>query len=297
MSEGIRVVQLSDSQLKIERNIAIHDRIARYYDARHGEIFNDVEQGRLRAALSCALSLAETSSPTLTALDVGCGSGNLSRHLLDLGLQVVAADVSQGFLDLVEHRFAGKPIKTIRLNGRDLSNVPSASCDIVAVYSVLHHIPDYLGAIEEMARVCAPGGVIFLDHEPTEQFWVGDPVYDQFKAEASRFDWRKYLIWSNYVGKIRRIHNPKYANEGDIHVWPDEHIEWSKIDKCLSDAGFDCVHSKDYLLSRKLYRQPVYDRYVDRCTDTRNRVYRRAKILGESACHLRVNTFSEDAIL
>ena len=143
------------------------------------------------------------------------------------------------------------------------------------MYSVLHHIPDYLAAIEEMARVCAPGGVIFLDHEPTEKFWAGDPVYDQFKAEALRFDWRKYLIWSNYVGKIRRIRNPRYANEGDIHVWPDDHIEWSKIDRLLSAAGFDCVHSRDYLLSRKLYRQPVYDRYVDLCTDIRNRVYRK----------------------
>ena len=105
----------SRSQLEIEYNIAIHDRIARQYDARHGEIFNDIEQGRLRSALASALSLIQTNSPTLTALDVGCGSGNLSFHLLDLGLQVVAADVSQGFLDLVAHRFSGKPIKTIKL--------------------------------------------------------------------------------------------------------------------------------------------------------------------------------------
>jgi ubiquinone/menaquinone biosynthesis C-methylase UbiE len=281
MNEEIRVEQLS-SQLEIKRNIAIHDRIALQYEAKHGEIFNDVEQGRLQSALSSALSLVQTNSPNLMALDVGCGSGNLSRHLLDLGLQVVAADVSQGFLDLVEHRFSGKPIKTIRLNGRDLSNVTSASYDFVAVYSVLHHIPDYLAAIKEMARICTPGGVIYLDHEPTDEFWAGDSVYEQFKSEALRFDWRKYLIWSNYVGKIRRISNPRYANEGDIHVWPDDHIEWWKIEKILSDAGFDCVHSKDYLLYRKLYRQPVYDQYVNRCTDMRNRVYRRRI----SACEL-----------
>ena len=271
------------SQLEIDRNIAIHDRMVRKYDARHGEIFNDIEQRRLRSALSCALSLVETRSAMLTALDVGCGSGNLSRHLLDLGLQVVAADVSQGSLDLVEEKFAGKPIKTIRLNGRDLSNVPSASCDIVAVYSVLHHIPDYLAAIAEMARVCAPGGVVFLDHEPTEQFWAGDPVYDQFKAEALRFDWRKYLVWSNYVDRVHRIFDPRYTNEGDIHVWPDDHIEWSKIDKCLSTAGFDCVHSEDYLVARKLYRPSIYSHYVGRCTDMRNRFYRRRGAIPPSA--------------
>ena len=263
------------SEFEIERNIAIHDRIARKYDERHGEIFNDIEQARLRATLHLALSLVETGKVTFSALDVGCGSGNLTRHFLDLGLQVVAADVSQGFLDLVEHRFSGKPIKTIKLNGRDLSNVPSASFDLVAAYSVLHHIPDYLAVIEEMARVCAPGGVIFLDHELTERFWAGDPIYDKFKKAATRFDWRKYLTFSNYLAGIRRIFNPRYANEGDIHVWPDDHIEWSKIDYCLSDAGFDCVHSEDYLLARKLYRQDVYSQYVGRCTDMRARVYRK----------------------
>jgi len=263
------------SQREIERNIAIHDRLARRYDALHGEIFNDVEQARLRVALARAASFVESGTSTLTALDMGCGSGNLSRHLLELGGQVLAADVSQGFLDLVEHRFSGRPINTVKLNGHDLSNISSNSRDIVAAYSVLHHIPDYIAAIKEMARVCTVGGVIYLDHELTDEYWAGDPVYDQFKAEALRFDWRKYLVWSNYVDRVHRIFDPRYTNEGDIHVWPDDHIEWSKIDKLLSDAGFDCVHAEDYLLSRKLYRPSIYSHYVGRCTDMRNRVYRR----------------------
>src|SRR5947199_5693262 len=32
-------------------------------------------------------------------------------------------------------------------------------------YSVLHHIPDYLGVIGEIARVLAPGGIAFLRSE------------------------------------------------------------------------------------------------------------------------------------
>lgn len=276
MSQNMKTKKLNDSQAEIERNIAIHDRIASKYEMRHGEIFNDIEQNRLVIALTHAVSLIETRTPNKPIVfDFGCGSGNLSRHLLDLGLQVVAGDVSQGFLDLIEHRFSDKPIKTIKLNGRDLSNVPSGGYDMVAAYSVLHHIPDYLGAIKEMARVCAVGGVLFLDHETTDEFWTGDPVYAQFKSAALRFDWRKYLVWSNYVAGIRRIRNPRYASEGDIHVWPDDHIDWSAIDSLLSAIGFDCVHSQDYLLAHKLYRQSVYAQYIDRCADMRNRVYRK----------------------
>ena len=263
------------SQLEIERNIASHNKIANRYDAQHGEIFNDVEQERLRSSLSFALSFVESPELNPTALDLGCGSGNISRHLLDLGLKVLAADVSQGFLDLVERRFSGKPIRTVRLNGRDLSNVPTSSCNVIAVYSVLHHIPDYLAAIKEMARVCAKGGVIFIDHEHSENFWVNDPVYNQFKSEALQFDWRKYLVWSNYFAKMRRIFNPRYTNEGDIHVWPDDHVEWSKIDVCLAEAGFDCVHSEDYLVYRKLYRPEIYNKYIGKCFDMKNTIYKK----------------------
>jgi ubiquinone/menaquinone biosynthesis C-methylase UbiE len=265
------------SQLKIQQNIEVHDRISMLYDARHGEIFNNIEQERLRSALTVALSMCQTNSMTATALDMGSGSGNLSRHLLELGLNVIAADVSQGFLDLIGRRFSGKSITTIKLNGRDLSNIPTASCDVVATYSVLHHIPDYIEAVKEMARVCSIGGIIYIDHEHTDEYWGGDFIYEQFKSKALRFDWRKYLVWSNYIDKVHRIFDPKYANEGDIHVWPDDHIEWSKIDECLFDAGFDCVHSEDYLLARKIYRPAVYDSYVGRCTDMRNRVYRKRR--------------------
>ena len=37
--------------------------------------------------------------------------------------------------------------------------------------------------------------------------------------------------------KSKRIFNPKYANEGDIHVWDDDHIEWDIIDKIMSEKG------------------------------------------------------------
>jgi ubiquinone/menaquinone biosynthesis C-methylase UbiE len=271
----------SRTQEEIDRNIEVHDRTARQYDARHGEIFNEIEQKRLRAALQKAVSMVHGAPESFTALDVGCGSGNLSRHMIDLGLQVIAADVSQGFLDLVKHRFAHKPLRTVKLNGHDLSNIETGCCELVAAYSVLHHIPDYLGAVDEMARVCAPGGVVFIDHELTDEFWKGDPVYELFQKRALRIDWRKYLVASNYIDRLRRIRDPKFSNEGDIHVWQDDHIEWQQIDERLLKAGFDCVHSADYLLFRKLYRPWVYAEFADRCTDMRNRIYR--KRLGEPA--------------
>ena len=266
-------METADRQLS--SNISIHDRVAEVYEARHGEIFNEIEQDRLRAALSRALRQVRSGSRTMTALDFGCGSGNLTRHLLQLGAEVIACDVSPRFLELVRRRFHGLPVRLHHLNGKDLSEIADDSIDFVGAYSVLHHIPDYLGALKEMARVCRPGAVIYLDHEHSPSYWERDPLYSQFVKEATRLDWRKFWVWQNYVGKVRRLFNPRFANEGDIHVWPDDHIEWRLIEDALSDADCEIVLWEDYLLYRRIYRAEVYDCYKDRCVDQRLLVARK----------------------
>src|SRR5205823_2480921 len=109
------------------------------------------------------------------------------------------------------------------------SELADQSFDLIATYSVLHHIPDYLAACAEMARLCRPGGVVVIDHEASPNVWQPDASLEQFRRDAPYFDWRKYLKPSNYVHRVRRVFDPKHANEGDIHVWPDDHIEWDRI--------------------------------------------------------------------
>lgn len=260
---------MSSSASAIARNIAVHDRIARSYEKRHDEIFNPREQARLGAALADAKAAIDTGHSPLRALDFGCGSGNLTGHLLRLGFAVTAADVSRSFLDLVGSRHPGAPLRLHQLNGRDLSELADQSFDLVATYSVLHHIPDYLGALEEVARVIAPGGVILIDHEQNAEYWEGREPYRALQREALRPDFAKFLRPSNYYHKVKRLFDPRHANEGDIHVWPDDHIEWPKIIALLEGYGFEIVRDEDYLLYRARYREEIFDRYVGRCTDTK----------------------------
>jgi ubiquinone/menaquinone biosynthesis C-methylase UbiE len=260
---------------QIERNVAVHNQVARKYERLHGEIFNDVEQSRLAAALTRARDAIRTGTEPPKALDFGCGSGNLTRHMLALGLDVTAGDVSPDFLRLVERRFPSERLSLLQMNGKDLSNVADASFDLIAAYSVLHHIPDYLGAIRELARVLRSGGVIMLDHEQNEAYWRDEPLYREFQRTGRRFDWRKYLTPTNYVHRVRRLLNPRYTNEGDIHVFADDHIEWDKIKALLAGVGFEVVAEEDYLVYRRLYRREVYDLYRDRCTDKKMMIFRK----------------------
>ena len=260
---------------KIEFNIKAHDKTAATYDRNHDEIFNDIEQGRLRSVLEEVIDAVKSNEKSLKALDVGCGSGNLTRHLIDLGVHTVSADVSEGFLRLVEERFSSTGLcETLKLNGKDLANIKDQAFDIAAAYSVLHHVPDYLHSVREMCRVLKPGGVIYVDHEANETYYNKPPEYAEFLrlAVPKTAVLKKYLpllfSFGFYIRFIRKRLDPRYQKEGDIHVWPDDHIEWDKIEQLLVSQGFEVVVRRAYLACKSSYRRNVYEQYKNRCNDT-----------------------------
>lgn len=260
---------------QIEFNKRVNDEVSRKYNRRHGEIFNSIEQHRLHEALSTAINAVRTGFKPITALDYGCGSGNLTRHLIELGVNTVSADISKGFLALIENQFSQTGLsKILELNGKDLSNVSSEQFDMAAIYSVLHHVPDYLHIVEELCRVVKTGGVIYIDHEVVESYYNRQKEYVEFLRKARpKVNLKRYLVLlvdvPGYIHIFRRLINPRYKREGDIHVWPDDHIEWDKIEHILTTNGFEIILREDYLLYKSQYKLDVYNEYKDKCADER----------------------------
>lgn len=254
----------------LAHNIEIHNKIAKKYESIHGEIYNDTEQSRLKEKLQKAISYVQSGSKSLITLDFGCGAGNLTTHLTDLGCQVIAADVSTGFLDLISSRSYKKKVSPFHLNGVDLKGLEDNSVDMVAVYSVLHHVPDYLSLMGEFSRVLKPGGILFIDHEMSTSFWTPGE-YVTFQKEMNKktsLSLKKYFIPANYINKIRRLCiDPKYQPEGDIHVFKDDHIEWDKIRSTLAEHNITIVEEEDYLLYRRNYDLHMYEAWKKRVGD------------------------------
>jgi 2-polyprenyl-3-methyl-5-hydroxy-6-metoxy-1,4-benzoquinol methylase len=82
----------------ISLNKNIYNVIAPLYEGQHHEIFNQTEQNRIRKELGWALSQIVCSNSQPLTLDFGSGTGNVTRHLLHLGVHVVAADISEACL-------------------------------------------------------------------------------------------------------------------------------------------------------------------------------------------------------
>ena len=260
----------------IERNVRAHDRVSRRYEWIHGEIFNPIEQARLAESVRVAVSRIETRRTPLRAHDAGCGTGNLTRHLLGAGLHVTAADVSTESLAQLRKSIRDPEqlsrLETLRLNGRDMSETADGTFDLVAAYSLLHHIPDYLGFVREMARVLSPGGVVYLEHEGAKCSWTPSAEYREYVKRAKpRWSnserWRKFLVPENYWFKLVRLRDPRRTAEGDLHVWPDDHIEWDDIVRVLKTAGVPTPEYEEYLLYSRGFDEGVYREYRGKCAD------------------------------
>ncbi|MGI8461552.1 MAG: class I SAM-dependent methyltransferase [Solirubrobacterales bacterium] len=280
-----------DAAELVEFSVRKYRRGHRRYERKHPEIFNEIEQARLREEVAHAAAEIRTSAAPVRVLDIGCGSGNLTRHLLDLGLEVTAADVSPHFLRLVERRFGTSArLRTLLLNGRDLSGLDARSMDMVCAYSVLHHIPDYLAIVDEACRVLRPGGVVYLDHEANDNFYDKSSCFwDLMRAwEAHRINqpgwwnperrrWQRYLVPAKYYARIRQKFDPAYPwnVEGDIHVWESDRIEWDRVEERLRAGGCEVIRSVDYLNYNSDYPDDVWDRYAQGCSNMRLVVGRR----------------------
>jgi SAM-dependent methyltransferase len=115
----------------------------------------------------CAPGILALLEPVRAAdglvLELGCGSGLLTRHLLDAGLRVIATDASPAMLDLA--REVAPDAEDIRLLALPNDPLPEADA-IVGVGHVLNYLPDEpaidrgLVAIAEALR---PRGVLAID--------------------------------------------------------------------------------------------------------------------------------------
>lgn len=285
-------------------NARAHDSVAANYDDLHIEIFNPTEQNRIREILLRALSFISTLSEKKKVLDFGAGTGNLTKHLLDTKVDVVAADLSVGCLEHLKAKYeTSVNLQTLTLNGKDLSNIETESFDMISVYSVLHHIPDYLRIIAEFSRIVELGGIIYIDHEVCPSYWEANKSYLSYLKElgeefstahlyelellpvSQNINRRSHFAATKLLAKfIRHLKKeqiaspePGISEHGDIHVYKHDHIEWDTIKARLAPSC-DILMETDYLVCRERDEHPVvWEKWHRECVDMRLIIARKNK--------------------
>jgi SAM-dependent methyltransferase len=98
-------------------------------------------------------------------LDAGCGSGNITRQLLDRD-QVVAVDVWDDFVETMERSFGNAA--NLAVHRFDLADPAMTEAlmpyrlDSAICANVLEHVEDHRAALSNIAGALTPGAPIFL---------------------------------------------------------------------------------------------------------------------------------------
>ena len=165
-----------DLQTRIhEANVTLHRSEAGYYELIHPEVYSKKEQKRIDSVLKMADQLVDGNQKR--ALDFGAGTGNLTGKLLRMNYAVTAIDISAEMCAILKKKYSAyiKAEKLVVLNS-PIENVSfdKGEFDLITCYSVLHHLPDYVGAVQRLSFFLKKGGAMYLDHEPSPYYWKNE---------------------------------------------------------------------------------------------------------------------------
>ena len=126
-------------------------------------------------------------------LEVGCGRGVGVEVILDrLGARKVTAfDVDPDQVARAAHRLRDRPSDAVVLGVGDAAAIDAqdASFDAVVDFGILHHVPAWRQAVDEIARVLRPGGHLLFEEVPRRvldtwalRTFTDHPREDRFEA-------------------------------------------------------------------------------------------------------------------
>jgi len=144
----------------------------------------NVSRSRLELVLGFPLDFLEGK----TILEVGCGAGRFTEHLVRNAKQVIAADLSEAV-----HSNAALGALNLLAIQADLYDLPSFSepIDVIFCRGVIQHTPDPSASIRALFDQVKPGGLI---------------IFDVYRRTGS--EWRNFkYFWRKIVQRVTTIEN------------------------------------------------------------------------------------------
>ncbi|MEU2181449.1 class I SAM-dependent methyltransferase [Streptomyces thermolilacinus] len=160
------------------------------YDAAahtYAELFRDALRDRPldRAVLSAFAELAGAAGDGRVA-DLGCGPGDITAHLHELGLAVFGVDASPVMIELARRAYPALRFEVGSMAALDIDD--GALGGVLSRWSVIHTPPSELPPVlAEFHRVLAPGGHLLIGFSASDGPSHPSQVFDHAVAPAYRW--------------------------------------------------------------------------------------------------------------
>jgi len=233
----------------IAANIEVHRVEAPHYDALHFEERNFFERGRRRRALAIVERELGDRNRTLTALDVGCGTGKMSLMLADAGFEVTALDLSFDMLAVFRERLRHEKLDVRpKLVCADMFSF-LAGCrhkfDLVVFCGTLHHVREVSESLKLAVERLNEGGIILITHEPLKQ---------AISSKLRYFFHRKLAVLDEALYRLRICSLPDEAKGIDYSMSDFQRqfggIDADEVVSLLKSDGLQIIDVQRYCARR-----------------------------------------------
>ncbi len=101
--------------------------------------------------------------PCKTAVDLGCGTGELLSHMTSAAAHVIGVDSSARMIDQARQRFINTRVNPdLRLGELEHLPLSDNEADCAVISMVLHHMSNPVNAMLEINRILKPGGILII---------------------------------------------------------------------------------------------------------------------------------------
>ena len=201
----------------------------------------------------CASGILELLEPVRATdglvLELGCGSGLLTRHLLDAGHRVIATGASPAMLELARDVAQGAE----EIRRLVLPDDPIPDCDaIVSIGHVLSYLPDEASldrALVAAAGALRPGGVFAIDlcdlrwgevfRDAPNQGRVADTW-----AIISKFSLPRPNLFVREMTTFVRVEDGTWRRDEERH--DNVLIDTSRVPELLAEHGLETRVSRSF---------------------------------------------------
>ncbi|SDR05294.1 Methyltransferase domain-containing protein [Rhizobiales bacterium GAS113] len=135
-----------------------------------------------------ALSDAIRGRGLKTFIDIGCGSGAISRKLCELGLSGIGVDFSEQAIALARRHMASYiEAGTYSLGAADVHRLSSDFCkaDLAVSYMVMEHVADDVGFLRKISEFTKPNGTVIVAVPGRRDCWT---IEDETVGHLRRYD-------------------------------------------------------------------------------------------------------------